>query len=239
MNNSFDKITLVIASSFSGEEKKEYIERFGNTAGCNIDIIFIENNSESLTKVYQTELEECKTDLIVFTHDDVVPLCEGWGRKLIDIFTENKQFGIVGVAGGKCYGIDKKLEWWYHRNQCVGMIFHGTETNNWFTMFTPYNTKSEITEVSVIDGVFMACVKSRLKCGFDTNIEGFHFYDIDFCISNFGHKGCKIGVTDRIPLRHESGGNPNDIWIQNGLKVVNKHSNKLPLKIFNNGSKKR
>lgn len=232
MNNSFDKITLVIASSFSSEEKKEYIERYINTAGCDIDIIFIENNSESLTKVYQTELEECQTDIVVFTHDDTVPLREGWGREIIDIFSEYKDFGIIGIAGSKHYGIDKKLEWWYGKNQCVGMIFHGSKEKNWLTIFTPYNLKSKVTEVSVIDGVFMACVKSRLKHGFDTNIEGFHFYDIDFCISNFGYKDCKIGVTDRIPLRHESGGNPNDAWVQNGLKVVEKHSNKLPLKIF-------
>lgn len=225
------KITLIIASSKSKEEKKQYIETFTQTCGCEIEIIFIGDNKNSLSEVYQQALDNATSDFVVFTHDDVTPLKPNWGVTIINLFKTHKEFGIIGVAGSKHYGLDKKIEWWYSKNIAKGMIFHGTEEKSWFSMFSPYNLKTDLDEVSVIDGVFIACNKNRLKYGFDTEIKGFHFYDIAFCTANFGH--CKIGVTDRICLRHESVGQPNEEFIKQGLYVQEKYKDKLPLKIFN------
>lgn len=226
-----NKVTLIIASAQT-EERKTNIEKFLSMAECEVELVFISNNKKGLTEVYQNELEKATTDIVVFSHDDVVPLKKGWGKELIRLFTENPQYGILGVAGSKNYGLDRQIHWWYEKNQRIGMIFHGTEKKSWLTIFSPYNLKREIEEVAVIDGVFIACVKSRIQSGFDRDLEGFHFYDIDFCISNFGNKKCKIGVTNNICLRHESGGPTNESWVKNGNIVFQKHQNKLPLRVF-------
>ena len=230
--NKESRITLVIASASPSAEKVDKIQQFANCAGCPVDVIFYENNRSSLTEIYQQELEESTNDVIVFTHDDIEALRDGWGAEVLRILSENPQYGILGVAGCKCYGMDGNYKWWDKKNNLRGMIFHGNEKNSWLSIYSPYNTKSDVEEVSIIDGVFMACVKSRLHYGFDTNIKGFHFYDIDFCISNFGFKDCKIGVTNKICLRHDSDGMTNEQWEENGKFVIEKHKNKLPLKIF-------
>ena len=96
-----------------------------------------------------------------------------------------------------------------------------------------------MTEVAVVDGVFLACVKSRLGATFDDSIDEFHFYDIDFCVANFLSKKCKIGVTDRISVMHLSLGMTNEQWKANGLKIIEKYKTNLPIRVLTHDYKKR
>lgn len=233
------EITIVIASQKTLADKQANIDAFVSMAGCNLEIIFIEENTSSLSEVYNQAFDMARNNIVVFTHDDVVPLKQDWGKDLIELYESNQEYGIIGVAGSKHYGLDDKLEWWYQKNGLVGMIFHGTEEKSFFSLFKPFNLKSDIEEVSVIDGVFISCRKDKITENFDKSIEGFHFYDIDFCLSNRNRKTCKIGVTSNICLRHESTGKPNEQWVSNGLKIKEKHKDKLPLKTFDNEYKKR
>lgn len=230
MDNVFDKITVVIPSVHKAEEKDALLQDMANKAGVPIDIVFVAENAEGLTTIFQRELDKSNNDIVLFVHDDVTFLSKNWGKKLIELFSQNKEYGILGVAGTKVYGKDNTLGWWQN-NSNYGMLFHGNEEKSWITMFSEYQLNSDITEVVAVDGVFIACVKSRLSSGFDASIEGFHFYDIDFCLSNFINRACKIGVTNKIAIMHESGGKPNEQWILNGQKVFEKYKKNFPLRV--------
>lgn len=231
------EITLVIASPKTLSDKQKNVDTFISMADCSLEIIFIEENTFGLSEIYNKAFDMARNNIVVFTHDDVVPLKQGWGKELIRLYEENDQYGIIGVAGSKHYGLDNKIEWWYSKNETVGMIFHGTEEKSFFSLFKPWNNKNDIEEVSVIDGVFISCRKDKITENFDKDLKGFHFYDIDFCLSNIDRKSCKIGVTNNICLRHESPGNANEEWAKNGFKIKEKHKDKFPLKTYSYGRK--
>jgi predicted transport protein len=87
-----------------------------------------------------------------------------------------------------------------------------------------------VTPVIVLDGVFIAVSKSRIKKNFNEEFEGFHFYDIPFCFENF-MEGVKIGVITNIRITHKSIGATNDQWEKNRQLFETKYSQNLPVKI--------
>lgn len=230
-NKNYEKITVVIPSEKTYEEKEEFINHVKATAGVPVDLVFVGNNKTSLTTVYQNNLDSSDNEIIVFIHDDIEFLKNGWGKEIIDIFSKNPQFGIIGVAGSREYGIDNEMAWWKYSDK-RGLIFHGDEKYSWLTFCSDYNFKSKVSEVVVIDGVFMAINREKIEYNFDEDIPGFHFYDIDFCLANFLSRRCKVGVTDRVCIRHRSIGKTNDAWLKNGKLVFEKYKDNFPLKTF-------
>ena len=226
-----EKITIVVASSKTAEEKRDYINMLGETVGYPADIVFIGSNKESLTNVYQKELDQSENEIIIFVHDDVEFLTTDWGKRIVELFKQNPQFGIIGVAGSRTYGNKEQIGWWMcDDKEKRGLLFHGDSEKSWITFFSEYTDK--LMEVAVIDGVFMAVNREKLEYDFDTDIQGFHFYDIDFCVANFLSRRCRIGVTNKVCLRHKSPGRPNGEWLKNGFFVREKYKDKFPIKVF-------
>ena len=63
---------------------------------------------------------------------------------------------------------------------------------------------------------------------FDENVKGFHFYDVDFCFSNF-NKGVKVGVISNISVTHLSVGQTNSEWEKNRIQFSKKNKRLLPV----------
>ena len=77
----------------------------------------------------------------------------------------------------------------------------------------------------------------RIKYIYDPTLNGFDFYDIDFCLNNFVHKSCKIGVTTNIRMAHNSIGELKESWDVN-RKIINKKYKKYyPIDIDKDGKK--
>lgn len=231
MGKDNKKISVVIPSAKKEEEKTKLLDNIKETIGYPVDIFFEGENKRGLTQVYQKHLDESPNDIIVYMHDDVTMLKKGWGEELVSLFQKNPQYGIIGIAGAKEFGVNGDMKWW-STPRIKGMLFHGTENSCWFSKFSDYDLKNKLSEVVVVDGVFFAVNRDKIEYDFDTELEGFHFYDIDFCLANFLSKKCRIGVTDRIALRHESVGQPNEEWIKNSLIIKERYKNNLPIKIF-------
>lgn len=232
-----EEVTAIIPSRKTIEENYDFLGHVLETGLfptiSPVSPNIIQNNTRSLTEVYQEALETTEGDIIVFMHDDIEFLKPGWADTIYDIFKRNPQYGIIGVAGSRIYGEKDKLAWWDCDAEFKrGFIFHGDENKSWPTIFSDFNDNVDLMEVAVVDGVFMAVNKKRIQCGFDTNIKGFHFYDIDFCISNFLSHKCRIGVTNKIAIRHKSTGVINEEWVKNGQYVIEKYKNNLPIKVF-------
>jgi glycosyltransferase involved in cell wall biosynthesis len=189
--------------------------------------IFIENNGDkSLTQVYNEGLEQSKNDIVVFIHDDLEFETKNLTPKIIKLFDRNHDYGIIGLAG-----TDNLLsgKWWEDRESMYGQVGHINGGKRYISKYSG-SFGEDLKEVVVIDGLFMMIHKSRLKSNFDTQFDGFHFYDLPICLLNH-LEGVKIGVTTKIKLYHKSIGEVDKKWSKNKLFFEALYEKHLPLKI--------
>ena len=193
-----------------------------------IEVIEIVNNGEALTKAYNRGLKLASNDIVVFMHDDIEFENNGWGNKLIKHFDNNPEFGILGLAGTT--DLPETGRWWDDRSKMVGIVNHKHEGKKWESRYSK-SWNNDLTEVVVVDGLFFAVHKKRIKHVFDENIDGFHFYEVDFVVSNY-LSGVKVGVMYNIRVTHRSIGATNEQWESNRKQFVEKHKDSLPAKFI-------
>lgn len=227
MENS---IAVVFCSKKNGEENKEFIEHIKNTCDCDAHVLFIHNpDGVSLSKIYADMLvsKDIKPNIIVYIHDDIEFLRKGWGKEILRLFNEHKDYGIIGVAGSAQF--DEKGAWWNYEKK-YGQVLHRSEGKSWLTAFSPLLDK-DLQEVVVIDGLFMAVHKQRIAENFSRELNGFDMYDVYFSLKNWAAKKTKIGVTTNIRVAHNSIGKLKDTWYQNREIINDKFGKYFPIDI--------
>ena len=219
-----DNIISVVISTRKIDEK--HIASVKNKfSSSGVEMLVYENNGEfSLPKLYNKGLDESTSDIVVFMHDDIDIETGDVAKKLINLFENNPDYGIIGLAG-----TDRLVSgtWWQIRESMYGQVKHEHEgkvhRNNYSDSFG-----NSLKEVACVDGLFFAVHKKRIKERFDEDFEGFHFYDLPFCLLNY-KQGVKIGVTTRIMVIHKSIGITNKQWDKNKLFFEAKYGNTLPI----------
>ena len=210
------------------EENKKHSEHLLKACGNpNVEIIEYVNKGESLTKFYNRALNETKHDIVVFVHDDVIIETKQIANKIVRMFDNNPEYGIIGVAGTKY--MSETGRWWDNPKSMYGRVAHTHEGKTWLSEYSPDQNK-RIEETVIVDGVFFVANKNRIKKNFDESVEGFHFYDVDFCFQNH-LEGVKIGVTTEIRVNHMSIGMTNDQWELNRQKFAEKYKDNLPVRL--------
>lgn len=225
-----DKLALVICTRENNEQIKAFIESISNTCECNLNVYLLVNQEGiGLTKLYSEMInsKDINADIILFIHDDIEFLKTGWGEEILRLFNEHEDYGIIGVAGSAQF--DESGAWWQYEKK-YGQVLHRHNGKSWLTAFSPL-LNEDLKEVVVIDGLFMAVHKKRITQNFDTSIEGFNFYDIDFCLANFLEGKTKIGVTTNIRIAHNSIGELKPEWYENRKKIIEKYGDKFPIDI--------
>ena len=228
MENS---ITVIFSSKKNGEENKDFIDHIKETCGCDLNVVCVHNpDGISLSKIYadMTANEQIGTNIIIFIHDDIEFLRNGWGKEILRLFNEHEDYGIIGVAGSAQF--DENAAWWNYDKK-FGQVLHRNEGKSWLTAFSPLLDK-DLQEVVVIDGLFIAIHKKRISENFSRELLGFDFYDIYFCLSNYLAKKCKIGVTTNIRLAHNSIGKLKESWYKNRDIINEKFGNKFPIDVL-------
>lgn len=210
------------------EHNPKFIEYLKKSSGFKkIEVIEKINNGEkSLSQVYNEILEESKTDIVVLCHDDIYFDTNSWYYKLKTHF-ESSEYGILGVAGTT--EMPSSGQWWEVRRKMIGIVNHESGGKKWTSKYSEDLGKS-IRETVVVDGVFIALSKSRIKHNFDEEFKGFHFYDIGFCFKN-QIEGVKVGVISNIRITHKSIGQTNEQWEENKNLFAQKYRENLPTKI--------
>ena len=227
-----DSLTIVFSTR---DENLSFIKHLKDTSGINsIEILqFVNKGEYSLTEIYNKGLKEAKNDIVVFSHDDIILDDKDiWGKKILQHFN-NSDFGIIGKAGTT--SLTKSGRWWDEPHFMVGEVWHQQTDHDtgkikrWENKYSG-NFGNRIIETIIIDGLFFAVHKRRLKKHFDEDFKGFHFYDIDFSFANH-LAGVKIGVVFNFGITHKSIGITNQQWEINRAKFVSKWNNFLPYSI--------
>jgi GT2 family glycosyltransferase len=219
--------------------EESYVKHIKDTCGIkDIQILSYENpNGTSLTEIYNKALAESTNDVIVYCHDDLIFNTKKWGRKILKHF-DNTDYGIIGLAGTR--KMPESGRWWDDINQptsnMVGIVKHSNEGKTWESGYSN-SYGHNIIPVVITDGVLFVVHKERIKNNFNKDINGFHFYDIDFTFRNH-LEGVKIGVITDIRITHLSMGQTNNEWEENRKLFVERYKDNLPsevpVKIFYN-----
>lgn len=208
-------------------------QNIADTVGVPFEIIAIDNRNSTngICEVYNRGLYQAKYDLLCFMHEDIILKTPDWGLIISQLFTNNPDIGLVGVAGS-FYKPLVPSSWRgaTQKTECLH-ILQGSKSENpdEFTLFNinPYNSK--IAEVASVDGVWFCTTKTiAKKYPFDEHtFKKFHCYDIDFSIA-IGQE-YKIVVTYDILLAHLSKGSFDRTWVMETLKLHKKWRHRLPI----------
>lgn len=205
-------------------------ENIKNTVGCEYELIVIDNskNQKSIFEAYNLGISKSRGHFLCFMHDDLVFHTNNWGNILLTLFNDDKNLGLIGIAGAK---VKSRMPsaWWDcpHDQKAAILIQHFSEGRivNWNYGFEHENN----VEVVTIDGVFMAMRKNE-HIRFNTKMKGFHNYDLNISLE-YKKKNYKIIVTNEILMEHFSLGNSDEDWLLSTLKAHKIYTNDLPIRV--------
>lgn len=223
-------LSIIICSInkvFADQVQKNIIK----TIGVPFEFIIIDNtiSSKSITQVYNMGAVKATYDILCFVHEDILFQTQQWGAKLITLFNNDSELGLIGIAGSKYKS--KTPSGWFtgiSEFECCNILHldnSGTEQNIYFN---PVNN-SLTQEVVVLDGVLLCCRKSVWEdIKFDEILlNDFHLYDIDFSFRV--SEKYKVMVSFEINLIHlTQGGSFGNKWVENTLIWHKKMDAKLP-----------
>lgn len=210
------------------ESKPEFIEYLKKSSGFKkLEVIEkINNGDKSLSQVYNEILSESKTDIVVFCHDDIYFDTTSWYSKILKHF-EKTDYGIIGMAGTT--SMPSTGMWWQDIKKMVGIVNHENNGKKWESKYAD-SLGNSVLQTVIVDGLFIAIHKKRIKKTFNEEFKGFHFYDIPFCFENH-LEGVKVGVITNIRITHKSIGQTNEQWEENRKLFEEKYKSNLPIKL--------
>ena len=175
-----------------------------NFSDIDTEFLFYNNlgSNLSIASVYNKLAKKSRFDNLLFIHEDVEFISPNWGLKLMEIL-KNKIVGVVGIAGSTY--LPAVPSGWYLPDENLNNVYihQGFKYSKKEIRFD--NQGKDITEVYLLDGVFLAMRKEVWQqFPFNENLKGFHAYDVDIC-QRVSSKFQNI-FTNQIELLHHSEG---------------------------------
>ena len=226
MSKNNEVVSVVVSTRKIDSTYYDHIKRMFSHP--NTEILMYENDGQmSLTQVYNKGLKESVNDIVVFMHDDLILETSNMTPKIVKLFEKHPEYGIIGIAG-----TDKLTSgmWWQNRENMFGVVGHIHEGKRHVNHYSKGVFNDVLKDVVIVDGLFFIVRKSLLKKEFNEQFEGFHFYDISFCVEN-QFEGVKIGLTTKFGVTHKSVGITNKQWEKNKLLFEALFEKRLPLTI--------
>ncbi|MDR2032869.1 MAG: glycosyltransferase family protein [Azoarcus sp.] len=170
-------------------------------AGIPFEIIGV-HNALSLASGYNQGLRQCRGDIVLFSHDDVLFLDRGFARKIDRRMQDWDVLGFVGSSRAV-------YPMWFAANwpHLHGAVCHWSRRYPSVLEFNIYgvNDWPVSGDIRLLDGLCMIARRDvAAAVGFDSEtFDGWHLYDCDFSFaaSLAGHR---IGVCCDIPYIHAS-----------------------------------
>ncbi|HEY4937110.1 MAG TPA: glycosyltransferase [Puia sp.] len=200
------------------------------TIGNEYELLVWDNLAETkpITEVYNLLAARARYPYCCFIHEDIRFQTINWSANLLLAFDQNKETGLIGIAGAKYKS--RTASGWSTGipNLDYSNIFH--KDKNGITQHLYNNSRQSVFEPVVnVDGVFIA-IRSEVwkNARFNEDLlRGFHLYDIDF--SFHAIKKWRAAVIFNIDILHfTEGGNFGNEWVENTLQWHKHFSKELP-----------
>lgn len=170
------------------EECIRYIRNLYIPEGFTIETIAL-RNSRCITQAYNSAMKKTDAKYKVYLHQDVFIINKNFISDIIDIFINNEEIGMLGVAGAKT--LPKSAVWWESAGIC-GKIYDSHTNKMQLYVFGAFNEKVE--SVRAIDGLIM--ITQYDVFWREDLFDGWHFYDISQSIE-FILAGYKVAVLNQ------------------------------------------
>lgn len=230
-------ITLGYASRQRNVEFEEKMKKyFNNEVEIISKICNIPENGKYISEAYNEILDESKTDIVIFVHDNIEFINAEKYLLRVDKaieyqFEHNPKFSIIGV-GPRCQYENDIIVRDYFPFECFYTECEedGSERREVFSGFVP-RYSLDLIEDDIVDGCFMAVMKSRLKARFLNDNKSFDFYDVELCLGNI-KGGAKVGLTKSFNLLHYRSREERlawDTYAENKIDFLKRWEGKLPI----------
>ena len=224
MSKNNEVVSVVISTRKIDEAYVSHVKKMFSHPKTQI-LIYENDGEKSLTQIYNIGLKKSVNDIVVFMHDDLILETTNITPKITKMFEKHSEYGIIGIAG-----TDKLTSgmWWQNRDNMFGVVGHLHQGKRHVNRYSKGVFNDVLKDVVVVDGLFFIVHKNRIKKEFNEEFEGFHFYDISFCVENH-LEGVKVGLTTKFEVTHKSIGEINKKWEKNKLFFEALYSKSLPL----------
>jgi hypothetical protein len=205
------------------------LQNIENTIGADYELIIIDNkkNEYNIFQGYNLGVERSKGDILCFCHEDILFHTQGWGGNVENHFKVDT-IDILGICGGDAFP-SCPAPWW---NSTFLNIHYANHIDNWKTKHREHIYKNprneQVSDVVTVDGAWI-CVRKSLFIDYRFDYKtfnGFHCYDLDISLFNFGRK--RTVVIYDVLIEHFSPGSINKDWVLSSEKLVDKWKFKLP-----------
>jgi len=219
----------IIICSRTGVLPESIKRNVNQTVGCDYELVVVDNskNEHSIFSAYNLGVTLSKYPYLCFVHDDVEFVTNNWGNNIID-HLNTPNVGIIGVAGGRAM---LRVPFGWASFAPMKNIIQSHIVDNvcvdkkYLHPAFPENTKEKCL---VLDGVFLCARKDIFKeISFDTQLGGFHCYDMDICLQAGKQKFQNYVIFD-VDIKHFSRGNFNSSYIYAILRLHEKWVDYLP-----------
>lgn len=211
-------------------------QNIADTIGVAYEIIKIYNPGlMGICEAYNIGVGKAKYEMLCFAHEDIKFKTKDWGKNVVEVFGENPEIGLLGIAGNLYKSITPS-HWSFetaNQNSFYVNVLHNSGNDNKAISYYANPKKCHLQEVATIDGVWF-CVPKKIALEFPFDQQtctGFHGYDVDYSLTI--QQKYKVAVTFDILIHHFSTGTFNKRWIEEILKVHTKWQKHLPLLVEN------
>jgi len=144
-------ISVVISTRKIDDTYLKHVEKMFSHPKTQI-LIYENDGVDSLPKIYNIGLEESEHDIVVFMHDDLILETSNITPKVIRLFDENPEYGILGLAG-----TDNLMSgmWWQDRESMYGVVGHEHEGKRHVNHYSKQSFGDKPKEVVIVDGLFI------------------------------------------------------------------------------------
>lgn len=221
-----DVISVVISTRKRDEKYVEHIRKVLSHPKSEI-LVYENDNQYALSEIYNKGLNDSKNDIVLFIHDDLIIDTKNITPKVVKLFDNNPDYGIIGIAG-----TDKLTNgrWWENRENMFGIVAHIQDGKRHVNKYSKFQFSDTLKEVVVLDGLFLMVHKKRIKHTFNEEFKDFHFYDLPICVENY-LDGVKIGLTTKFDVTHKSIGGTNKKWEKNKYLFEALYEKNFPLSV--------
>jgi hypothetical protein len=157
---------------------KRMLDSARKTAKGSVSAIAINDDGQPrLAESYNLMAGSCAADILVFCHDDVIFLSDGWDEKIGRAMSLG--FNLIGAVGSQEYAGGMVFD--AGRQYAAGKIVGWVDGKRVVKLM---QNRSEVEPVKVVDGLLMAVKADHFRSvgGFDMDFDGLFYYDTDLCL---------------------------------------------------------